>query len=296
MKNSKEIKYINNTNKENERNSKVKYPKYSVLMSVYKNDNPKWLTESIECMLNQTIKCDEFIIVEDGPLTNELNEVIDKYLKNYSNLFNIVKIEKNGGLGPALKLGVENCKNEWIARMDADDYSPSDRIKKQFEIILKNKDVGIVGSNAVEFIDKIENVVARVILPETNDEIVKFSKKRCPYRHSGIIYKKSEIISAGNYQECYLCEDYDLYSRMEMNGTKGYNVQEDLLYVRVNPEFYGRRGGIKYLKSILKFKKRLLKSGFYSKKDYLISTGSHVLVCLMPNKLREFIYIKLLRK
>ena len=95
MKNSKEIKYINNTNKENERNSKVKYPKYSVLMSVYKNDNPKWLTESIECMLNQTIKCDEFIIVEDGPLTNELNEVIDKYLKNYSDLFNIVKIEKN---------------------------------------------------------------------------------------------------------------------------------------------------------------------------------------------------------
>ena len=276
-------------------NKKV-YPKYSVLMSVYKKDNPKWLVDSIECMLNQSVKCDEFVIVEDGPLTNDLNKVVDKYKKEHPDMFNIVKIAKNGGLGPALKLGVETCKNEWIARMDSDDYSPSDRIEKQFAVLEKDENLGIIGSNAVEFIDSIDNIVATVVLPETNEEIIKFSKKRCPYRHSGIIYKRSEIISAGNYQECYLCEDYDLYSRMEMNGTKGFNVQENLLYVRVNPKFYERRGGIKYLKSILKFKKRLLKSGFYSRKDYLISAGAHFVVCLMPNKVREFIYIKLLRK
>lgn len=272
------------------------YPKYSVLMSIYIKDNPDWLIESIECMLRQTVKCDEFVIVEDGQLSEELNRIIDEYQKKYPEIFNIIKLEKNRGLGLALKLGIENCKNEWIARMDSDDYSPNDRIEKQFNILKKYPDLGIIGTNANEFYGDISNVVAKVILPETNEEIISFSKRRCPYRHSGIIYKKSEVLKAGNYQECYLCEDYDLYARMELNGTKGYNVQEALLYVRVNPEFYGRRGGIKYLKSILKFKKRLYDCGFYSFKDYTISSLAHVIVCLMPNKVREFIYKKLLRK
>lgn len=271
------------------------FPKYSVLMSVYFKDNPNWLTKSIDCMLNQTIKCDEFVIIEDGPLSMELNNVIDFY-KKYSTIFKIIKIDKNVGLGPALKLGVENCENEWIARMDSDDYSPCDRIEKQFSILRKFPDLGIIGSNAYEFCDNISNIVARVVLPETNEEIISFSKKRCPYRHSGILYKKSEILKAGNYQECYLCEDYDLYARMELNGVKGYNIQEPLLYVRVNSDFYNRRGGVKYLKSLLKFKKRLYKCNFYSFGDYIISSAAHIIVCLMPNSIRGFIYKFLLRK
>lgn len=270
--------------------------KYSVLMSVYYKDNPIWLSESIECMLKQTVKCDEFVIVEDGPLTDELIKIIEGYKLKMPDIFNIVKLEKNVGLGPALKIGIETCKNEWIARMDSDDYSPIDRIEKQFAVLKDYPNLGIIGSNANEFYDNISNVVAKVVLPEKNEDIIKFSKKRCPYRHSGIIYRKKDVIEAGNYQECYLCEDYDLYARMEMNGVEGYNIQEPLLYVRVNPEFYGRRGGIKYLKSILKFKTRLYKCGFYSLKNYIISSTAHIIVCLMPNKLRELIYKKLLRK
>ena len=256
--------------------------KYSVLMSVYFKDNPDWLKYSLDCMLNQTIFPDEFVIVEDGPLTNELENVIQEYYKKYKKLFNIIKLEKNMGLGPALKIGVENCKNEWIARMDSDDYSPEDRIAKQFGVIENHPEIGIVGSNADEFSEEITNVLARVILPETNEEIIKFSKKRCPYRHSGIMYKKSEILRAGNYQECYLCEDYDLYARMELAGTKGYNIQEPLLYVRVSPEFYG--------------KKRLYKCGFFTTKQYIVTSLAHIVVCLIPNRLRELIYKKLLRK
>ena len=255
--------------------------KYSVLMSVYFKDNPDWLKYSLDSMLNQTIFPDEFVIVEDGPLTNELENVIQEYYKKHKKIFKIIKLEKNMGLGPALKIGVENCENEWIARMDSDDYSPEDRIAKQFRGIENHPELGIVGSNADEFSGEITNVLARVILPETNKEIVKFSKKRCPYRHSGIMYKKSEVLRAG---------------RKELNGVKGYNIQEPLLYVRVNPKFYDRRGGTKYLKSILKFKKRLYKCGFFTTKEYIVTCSAHIVVCLMPNKLREFIYKKLLRK
>ena len=66
--------------------------------------------------------------------------------------------------------------------------------------------------------------------------------------------------------------------------------------MRISKDFYARRGGIKYLKSILKFKKELKNKGFYSFKDYFISAGSHIVVCLLPNSLRDFIYRKLLRK
>lgn len=272
------------------------YPKYSVLMSVYFKDNSECLKYAIDCMLNQTNLCDEFVIVEDGLLTDKLNILIDKYVKEYPKLFNIVKLKSNGGLGPALKLGVETCRNEWIARMDSDDYSPKERIEKQFKVLEKYPDVGIIGSNAIEFCDNINNVMSHVKLPETPEEIFKFSKRRCPFRHSGILYKKSEILRAGNYQECYLFEDYDLYARMIMKGTKGYNIQEDLLYVRVNPDFYRRRGGMKYLKSILKAKKKFYKMGFYSLNDYLISSLAHIVVCLMSNGMRNFVYKKLLRK
>ena len=84
-----------------------KYSKYSVLMSVYFKENPNWLEYSIESMMNQTVKPDEFVLVEDGPLTEELDSVVEKYTEKYPKIFNVVKIEKNGGLGPALKLGVE---------------------------------------------------------------------------------------------------------------------------------------------------------------------------------------------
>ena len=272
------------------------YPNYSVLMSVYYKDNSEWLNMSIECMLNQTVKPSEFVLVEDGSLTDDLDSVINKYEKKFPRLFKIIKNKNNKGLGLSLQEGITHCSNEWIARMDSDDYSPCDRIEKQFNILEEYPDLGIIGSNAIEFIDSIDNKVASVVLPENNEEIIKYSKRRCPYRHSGIIYRKSEVLAAGNYKDCYCCEDYDLYSRMEMNGTKGYNIQEFLLYVRVNPDFYERRGGLKYLKSILSFKTKLYKNGFFSFKDYIISAGAHVVVCLLPNKVRTFVYKRLLRK
>ena len=186
--------------------------KYSVLMSVYYKENPEWFDYSIKSMINQTIKCDEFVLVEDGPLTKELDDVVNKYQKKYPGIFNIIKIEKNGGLGPALKLGIENCKNEFIARMDSDDFSIPNRIEKQFEIFEANPELGLVGSNVEEFEGTIENVNCHVILPEKQKDIYKFSKKRCPFRHPTLLYKKSSVLKAGNYRKFYFCYYNNLYN------------------------------------------------------------------------------------
>lgn len=272
-----------------------KYPAYSVLMSVYCKDKPEWLTQSIDSILAQTIQPAEFVIIKDGPVTQELNDILNNYEKEKPKLFNIIQLDNNLGLGPALKIGVENCHNEYIARIDADDYAVPTRIEKQLAIFKRHPELGLVGSNVEEFSDTIDNIISHVVLPENHEEIYAFSKKRCPFRHPSLLYKKTAVLKAGNYRAYHLCEDYDLYTRLLQTGCKCFNIQEPLTYMRVDKDFYKRRGGIKYLKSILKFKREQAKTGFFSKKDYIISAAPHIIVCLMPNKLRDWTYRNLLR-
>lgn len=272
--------------------------KYSILMSVYYKETPENLVNSINSMLNQTIKADEFVLVEDGKLNDDLYEVINKFKEENKGLFKIVKLEKNVGLGPALQRGIIECSNEWIARADSDDISVPERMEKQFKRICENNKIDIIGSNHIEFIDSIENKESYSYkqLPSTNDEIVKYAKRRNPFSHSVVTMKKSVVLKAGNYREYHYLEDYDMWVRMIENGAYCENIDEYLSYVKVSKDLYKRRGGIKYLKSILKFKRELYKRGFYSFKDYIVSSSVHIVVCLMPSSLRKFIYAKLLRK
>ena len=270
------------------------YPAYSALMSVYYKENPEWFSMAIDSIVNQTIKPSEFVIICDGKLTPALENVILNKTRT-NNIFKIVRLEKNVGLGPALARGIDECSNEYIARMDSDDYCVPERIEKQFEEFKKDSSLGLVGSNVEEFMGDINNVISHVILPEDNESIIIFSKKRCPFRHPALLYRKSVVLQAGNYRECYLCEDYDLYVRMLQNKCKCKNIQKPLTYMRISEDFYKRRGGIKYAKSIMSFKRGLLRSGYYTKKDYIKSALPHLVICLLPNLIRKNIYKKLLR-
>ncbi|MDE5917652.1 MAG: glycosyltransferase, partial [Oscillospiraceae bacterium] len=148
--------------------------KYSVLMCVYAGDNPEWFNLAIESMLLQTISADEFVIVKDGPVTKKINEIIDKYCLKFRDLFNIVELKKNMGLGEALRQGVLHCHNEWIVRMDADDYSVPSRVEQQMWAAYK-KGADIVGSDVVEFTSIPDRKHQRAIrvFPEKHLDIVK---------------------------------------------------------------------------------------------------------------------------
>ena len=97
--------------------------KVSVLMSIYFKEKPEYFRESLESILNQTYFPDEIVLVKDGPLTNELEEVIKEYKEKLN--IKTVPLEKNLGLGLALKEGVLHCSNEIIIRMDTDDIAVS---------------------------------------------------------------------------------------------------------------------------------------------------------------------------
>ena len=269
---------------------------YSVLMSVYYKENPKWFRESIESMLNQTIRTNDFVIVKDGKLTNELDEVISEYCKKYPDIFSIIELNKNMGLGPALATGIIKCKNELVARMDSDDYSVPERCEKQLKQFEEDEELDIIGSDQAEFIDNINNVISYKKFPYEADKIKKYARRRNPFSHSVVMFKKSIVLQAGNYREYYLCEDYDLWVRMIENNAVCRNINETLNYVRISEDLYKRRGGIKYLRTIMKFKREMYKKGFYTLNDYIISAGSHTIVCLMPNFMRKLFYEKMLRK
>lgn len=273
-----------------------RYPKYSVLMTVYRNDNPEWFSFAIDSMLNQTVKPDEFILVQDGPVPEALEKILNDYKKQYPQLFHVFKFSKNKTRGPALCLGVKKATNNLIAILDSDDYSVPNRIELELKLMKNDPEVGIVGSNIEEFENDPKNIISHVILPEKNEEIIKYSKKRCPFRQSSILFRKDLAIKSGNYRKYYLCEDYDLFTRMIKNNCKCYNIQTPLTYMRIDKNFYKRRGGIKYLKSILKFKKELLHTGYLTRWQYLKTATPHFFVCLMPNFLRDWVYRKLLRE
>ena len=268
---------------------------FSLLMTVYYKEKPGNLRESIESALHNTIPPSEFVIVKDGELTPQLESVLGVYMNNP--IFKIIGYKKNKGAGLASRLGVENCKYDLIARLDSDDICDVKRFEKELNFLINNPEYGIVGSNTIQFADNVTNVVNRKHLPENDEEIRKFSKRRNPFITSSIMMYKKFIFEAGGYQDCYLCEDYDLWTRMLALGTfKAYNFQENLVFMRVDKNFYKRRGGLKYCKAICKFKKRLYKSGYMSYKDYFITKNSTIIVSLMPGFLREWIYKGILSK
>lgn len=274
--------------------------KYTVLMSVYYKEKVEYLRESIDSMINQTIFPDEFIIIEDGVLPANLSLLIEEYKNSYPKLFTVLKNEVNLGLGPSLRNGILHARNEIIVRMDSDDISKNNRVEKQLCIFNQYPNIGIVGCSEVEFEKSVDNVVAVHSVPSYDEDIRKMMKRRCSLLHPTVVFKKSDVIRAGNYQEkntYHLYEDYDLFTRMVLvNNVKAYNVKGNLYYMRVSGDFYSRRGGIAYALTALRFKYNLKRRKLISLWDFCLSGLGQAFVCLLPNFIRSYIYISLLRK
>ena len=259
---------------------------FSVLVSIYKNENPSWFRAALDSVFSQTVLPDEIVLVKDGPLTPELAEVIDTYRAAHP-IFSVVVNEKNLGLGLALQKGVIACKNEIIARMDTDDIMPNDRFEKQLKKMEEGFDV--VSCWSLFFEEDVKNVIAIKHRPENHEDIVKLAHRRSPVCHAATFLRKSAVIKAGNYQHCLLYEDYHLWARMIMAGAKFYNIQSVLYYVRTSSEQQRRRSGLTYLKTELRCMREFYKIGFYSRKDLLVNSSMRVVARLMPAQLWSFV-------
>ena len=246
--------------------------KFSVLMSLYIKEKPEYFIQCMESVLNQTVMPEQIVIVKDGPLTPELENTLKKYTDNDHDLYTIVPLEKNMGLGLALAEGIKYCRNNLVARLD------------------------ICGSSIVEFEKNIDNVVSKRMVPLNDVSIKKYQKRRDAFNHMTVMYKRDMVLRAGNYQSCLLMEDTLLWVHMILAGAKCKNIAEPLVYARVGKDMYDRRGGWNYYKKYCAGRKRVLETGYISWLDYQITCMAQLIVAIVPRKSRAWIFKKVLRK
>lgn len=268
---------------------------YSVLMSIYCKENPSFAKMAIESMLKQTIKPEQIVIVKDGELPQELNSVIDKYKKVNPELFTVVQIKENKGLGLALDEGMKYCRNELIARMDSDDISMVDRCERELNIFEKKPELDIISGAISEFKNDIKEIVSVRRVPEYQDAIVKQMRRRSAFNHPAVMYKKSSVIRCGGYGGSARKEDHDLFSRMLNQGCKAYNIQEPVLYYRTGDESIKRRKSWKNVSSYIEIMWINLCRGYCSLGDFLFVVAAQIFYLMAPVKLLERVLNKFYR-
>ena len=268
---------------------------FSVLMSVYAKDRPDWVREALESVLSNSVVPNEIVTVIDGPIPADLQAVLNEFTTKYPQI-KLCPLAKNGGLGPALAHGLLQCSNELVARMDADDISLPDRFEKQLAYFAAHPQTAVLGGTIQEVASETLQPVAIRSVPNTDAQIKQFLKSRSPFNHVSVMFKKSAVLEAGNYQPFHFIEDYYLWARLAARGAEFANLPDILLNVRVDPAMYGRRGGWKYFKSNYAMSCKLRELGLISLPTHLFNIGVRFCVqVLMPNCVRSWFYRRALR-
>ena len=271
--------------------------KFSVIMSVYKNDSAEFFDRALSSVTDeQTVMPNEIVLVVDGPVGDDINSVIHKYSDKFGSL-KVIRLEKNSGLGNALRIAVDNSSYELIARMDSDDVSLPNRFEEQLKMFEQNSALDIVGSDISEFIGDEANVVAKRTVPLADKEIKEYSKVRCPFNHVTVMYKKSSVVKVGNYLDLFWNEDYYLWIRMVEADMKMANTGTVSVNVRTGEDMYKRRGGVKYFKSELFLQKYMRKRKMIGCVTYFSNVAKRFIVqILMPNFIRGWVFRTFARK
>ena len=267
----------------------------SVLMSIYKNENPQWFAGAFASITNgQSRKPDEVVLVCDGPLTEELDGEIEKCRAACSCL-KVVRLEENLQLGLALREGVKNCSCDLVARMDTDDIAVPDRLKIQEQFMQEHPDIAACGGEIAEF--ETEGEIIRVKhMPTAPEDVRSYGKTRNPLNHMTVMFRRAAVEEVGSYQHFPLLEDYHLWSRMLAAGQKLANMDTVLVNARIGSSFAAKRGGRDYYARYKKLRQLQRDWGFLNGAEYRKSLILTFVMTRQPKRARAAAYKVLRRK
>ena len=269
--------------------------KFSVLISVYRREHPAWLRESLDSVFGQTAAPAEVVLVEDGPLTPELEAVVREFEGKRPEL-HVVRTPQNRGLGPALATGLEHCSYELVARMDTDDISLPTRFERQLSVFREHPEISVCSTWMNEFYGTPEHVINVKRLPETSEELYKYGQKRNPANHPTVMLRKTAVQQCGGYQAYPLFEDYYLWVRMLMIGSRFYCIQEPLQLFRTSPDMYARRGGFRYALTEAHFQFFLFGIRYINRWTFLCNLVVRFATRILPLRVRGWLYRRALRR
>ncbi len=274
--------------------------RFSVLMSVYHKDIPEYFDLALRSVtVEQTLRPNQVVIVEDGPVPIQMEEVINSVKAEVPGIdFTVLKRSENKGLAVSLNEGLRACNNEWIARMDSDDISVPKRFEKEFKIIEDNDyNIDIIGSYIDEFSERVGDISSIRTVGVSQEEIKRMTKKRTPFNHMSIIYRKSIVEKAGCYSENFgKLEDYKLWVDMFSIGARAVNIPEVLVHVRVGNGFIERRSNKREIQDWDMLQQYLLKGGIVNRGEALMNKLYIRVFIYTPSFVKKFLYKFLLRK
>lgn len=272
----------------------MKNPPFSVAMCVYWKDDPEWLKQAVNSITDQTVMPSEIVLVVDGEVSEALDSVINRC--EQLPLFRVVRLSENQGHGNARRVGLQHCVNELVALMDADDVSVPDRFEKQLVFFAQHEHISLVGGQVAEFLQDPKSPSSTRNVSETDAQIKRDMRKRCPINQPTVMFKKQDVEAAGGFLDWYCNEDYFLWLRMSLMNQQFANVPDVLVSMRISPDTYQRRGGWKYFKSEAKLQKYMLDHAIVDPIMYLFNIGKRFIVqILIPNKARGWVYRRFAR-
>lgn len=261
------------------------------MMAVYIRDDAEYFSKALTSVFHNSLKPSEVIVVADGPLSIALEEILLSFKLRAE--LNVIRLPKNAGLANALNVGLQAVSTKFVIRADSDDINHSNRFEKIMAVLCLGYD--LAGSAILEK-DKSGTVLAIRRVPLTQAEIVKFIKKRNPFNHMTVGYKTDTVRKAGGYPAIYLKEDYALWAVLIANGAKVCNLDDILVDATTGADMYRRRGGLKYAAAEIQMQKHLLRYKIKGPIAAAVDGLLRSLVFLAPSSIREFIYLKFLRK
>ena len=231
-------------------NNIVRLP-ISCLGSCYSGTSSEEILLAIGSLFSDTYIPSEVLLIVDGVVDDKLNLSINYLVKKFS--IKVIRLEYNIGLGLALNKGIKECNFDLVFRYDTDDISLPQRLKTQYDFLIKNPEVDVLGSFVREFKKNNGKYYSRLKkVPSNFREIKKSIYFRNPLNHPSVAFRKSIIIKVGNYQDIKFFEDYYLWLKLFKLGYKIENLDEVFVYMKRNYASM-RRSGIEYLKYELNF-------------------------------------------
>ncbi|HGN9470453.1 TPA: glycosyltransferase [Providencia stuartii] len=268
--------------------------KFSVLLSVYKNEKPQYLGQALNSLLvSQTITPTEIVLVKDGPLDDCLEKRINFWKDRFPEIITIVPLQKNVGLGNALNIGMQYCKYDWVFRMDTDDLCIENRFEKQINYIRAHPDIVLLGSCIEEFNSTMSQSLGFRNVPSLHHDIINYAKKRNPFNHMTVAFRKNIIEYVGGYQHHLYMEDYNLWIRIIAAGHKVANLQDCLVKVRGGDSMVKRRKGIAYIKSEFQLAKLKIEKKIDSPVNAYTNFIMRSIPRLLPTSILSMLYKKL---
>ncbi|MBR7889330.1 glycosyltransferase [Marinomonas sp. A79] len=263
---------------------------FCVLISVYANDKAPFLDRAlISIWDDQLLKPSQIVLVQDGPLNQELNEVINSWFSRLgNNILTLVSLKENVGLACALNEGLKYCQYNLVARMDADDIAIPHRFDTQVKFMLDNPEVS-ASSGVIEEFDDTNAVLSTRVLPLIHEDIVVFAKKRSPLSHPAAIFRKSVVETVGGYPLFRNAQDYALWSLLIVRGYKLANLPITLVKMRSGSEMMRRRG-FKFLKreiELIRFQRHI---GFLTFYELVSALVARSVLRLSPMFIKRLLY------